>query len=160
ERPDGKGGRAPCETWDNARLTCRVASPEGEFPMVLRMERIAPGETDTWFLEVRGTRASARFTTKHPRTFAFMEYTPGGEQAWKSVDTGYEPQVKTITGHIFEFGFPDAILQMWAAYLNELAGEPPAFGCATPAEALLSHRIFTAALRSHRDRAEVPLSPA
>lgn len=156
-RPDGKGGMAACETWDNARLTCRVAGPEGEFPLVLRTERIAPGETDTWSIEVRGTRASARFTTKHPRSFSYMEYAPGGEQAWKSVDVGYEAQFKAITGHIFEFGFPDAILQMWAAYLNELNGGKVAFGCATTEEALMSHRIFTAALKSHRERTEVAL---
>ena len=27
----------------------------------------------------------------------------------------------TITGEIFEFGFTDAILQMWAAFCDELA---------------------------------------
>lgn len=155
ERPDGKGGMAACETWDNARLTCRVATPDGEFPLVLRTERIAPGETDTWFINVRGTKMCASFTTKHPRTFSSMEYMQGQEQAWRSVDVGYDSVAKTITGHIFEFGFSDAILQMWAAYLAELAGEKPVFGCVTPAEAHLSHRIFTAALASQSHRAEV-----
>jgi predicted dehydrogenase len=155
ERPDGKGGRAPCETWDNARLTCRVAGEHGEFPLVLRMERIAPGETDTWFITVRGTAMSASFTTKHPRTFRWMEYQHGKEQSWQSVDVGYDSVFKGITGSIFEFGFSDAILQMWAAFVNELAGHEVAFGCATPAEAHLSHRLFTAALASQGHRAEV-----
>jgi len=155
ERPDGKGGMAACETWDNALLTCRVTAPDGDFPLVLRTERIAPGETDTWFITVRGTKMCASFTTKHPRTFTSLEYVQGQEQAWRSVDVGYESVAKTITGHIFEFGFSDAILQMWAAYLAELAGEKPAFGCVTPAEAHLSHRIFTAALASQSHRAEV-----
>lgn len=162
ERPDGKGGMAPCETWDNARLTCRVKSSEGEFPLVVRTERVSPGETDTWYLTVRGTKMSAAFTTKYPRTFRYMEYTPGEEQSWRSVDIGYQSAAPAITGHIFEFGFPDAILQMWAAFLGELndgAGSVP-FGCLTPQEALQSHRLFTAALESHRSRAEVSLAPS
>ena len=27
ERPDGKGGRAPCQTWDNATLLCEMMDP-------------------------------------------------------------------------------------------------------------------------------------
>jgi predicted dehydrogenase len=54
-----------------------------------------------------------------------------------------------VTGGIFEFGFPDAIQQMLAAYFAERAGCLGArFGCATPAEALASHRIVDAAMRS------------
>ncbi len=162
ERPDGKGGMAPCETWDNARLTCRVKSSAGEFPLVIRTERIAPGETNTWYLEVRGTEMSAAFTTKYPRTFRYMEYKPGEEQSWRSVDVGYQSAYPTISGHIFEFGFPDAILQMWAAFLSELGGGPGSvpFGCVTPQEAYESHRLFTAALESHRSHTEVSLSPS
>lgn len=155
ERPDGKGGMAPCETWDNARMTCRVEKDGYEFPMVLRTERIAPGETNTWFINVRGTRMSAGFSTKRPKTFRFMEYAKGKDQAWSETDLGYESSAKSITGHIFEFGFPDAILQMWAAYLNELNGAVVPFGCVTPDEALLSHRLFTAALKSQSKRTEV-----
>jgi predicted dehydrogenase len=55
----------------------------------------------------------------------------------------------TITGGIFEFGFADGVLQMWAAFLAERAGALKGrFGCATPEEALTSHRLFAAALRS------------
>jgi predicted dehydrogenase len=150
---------APCDTWDNARLTCRVRHADGyEFPLVVRTERIAPGEADTWFLSVRGTRGCAEFTTKRPRTFRFLAYEPGGEQAWSEVDTGSQSVHPTATGGIFEFGFSDAILQMWASFLAELAGRPPAFGCVTPEEARWSHRIFTAALESHARRTEVALA--
>jgi predicted dehydrogenase len=38
---------------------------------------------------------------------------------------------------------------MWAAFVDELSGSTATFGCATPEEALLSHRLFTAALKSH-----------
>jgi predicted dehydrogenase len=81
-----------------------------------------------------------------------LKYT-GGEQSYRAVETGYTPAYKTITGANFEFGFTDAILQMWAAFLNELAtgNSPSKFaGCATPAEANLSHRLFTAALESEK----------
>ena len=81
-----------------------------------------------------------------------MEYTPGGAQAWKSEDVGYTPPFKTITGGIFEFGFSDAILQMWAAFCLELSegakGVP--FGCVLPEETRLSHKLFTASLESHK----------
>ena len=48
---------------------------------------------------------------------------------------------------IFEFGFADAIQQMWAAYVDELAGgDGNGFHCATPSEASDHHAILTAAL--------------
>ncbi len=50
---------------------------------------------------------------------------------------------------------------MWAAFLDELAhgrdGMRQPFYCATPEEAAATHRLFTAALRSHTERAVVPL---
>jgi len=46
------------------------------------------------------------------------------------------------------------MLQMWAAFVHELAGhEPPSWfaGCVRPEETSMSHEIFTAALRpQHR----------
>jgi predicted dehydrogenase len=154
ERPDGKGGMAPCDTWDNATLACETI---GGFPMVLETKRISPGDTDTWTLRILGTRNSAEFTTKLPKTLRTMPYEPGRRQAWLSEDLGYESAYRTITGHIFEFGFTDAILQMWAAFLDELAGNEPPFGCVTPREAYASHRIFTGALASARNASAVAL---
>jgi hypothetical protein len=61
--------------------------------------------------------------------------------------------VPGITGGIFEFGFSDSLLQMWAAFLLELdKGAPPIFGCFTPEETRLSHALHTAALESDRKR--------
>ena len=93
--------------------------------MTLKTQRIAPGEKDTWYLEVLGTRASARFSTKNPKRLEVLDYT-GGEQVWGQIDMGYETAFKSITGGIFEFGFSDAILQMWAAFLYELDARPAA----------------------------------
>ena len=162
ERPDGKGNIVPCETWDNATLLCECEDGAGgdTFPWTMKTQRIAPGEKNTWSLQILGTRASARFSLKNPRLLEVLEYT-GGEQAWQQIDMGYEAAFKSISGGIFEFGFSDAILQMWAAFLYELAnGEPlkKFAGCVTPEETALSHRLFTAALRSQKNCSTVALA--
>jgi predicted dehydrogenase len=156
ERPDGQGGRVPCETWDNATLLCEaIDAAHGEsFPMTLKMQRIAPGEKNSWYIEVLGTKTSVRFSTRDPKRLELLEYT-GGEPVWGHVQTGHETAFKTITGSIFEFGFPDAILQMWAGFLHELVSGRPLTrfaGCVTPEEVALSHRLFTAALRSQANQ--------
>jgi predicted dehydrogenase len=144
----GAGGPVACDTWDNAVLLCETAG----FPMRIETKRIAPGEKNTWVIEVDGTAGSIAYTTKQPKTLRTMTYEPGREQEWRVTDLGYESAYPTITGAIFEFGFSDAILQMWAAFCDELAhgregmGQP--FHCATPEEAAATHRLFTAALRS------------
>ncbi len=162
ERPDGKGGIAPCLTWDNATLLCRTLDPEtGEdFPWTLKTFRIAPGERNTWYVRIAGTRASARFTTKNPKSLEVLEYS-GGEQIWQNLDMGHETAFKSVTGSIFEFGFSDSILQMWASFLHELANGRPArkfASCVTPEETELSHRLFTAALQSHKTGETVPVA--
>ena len=102
---------------------------------------------------------SARFSTRDARRLSLLEYS-GGEQIWGDVQTGHEAAFKTITGPIFEFGAPDAILQMWAAFVHELATGKPMkkfAACATPEETAISHRLFTAALASHKTRSVVPI---
>jgi hypothetical protein len=57
----------------------------------------------------------------------------------------------TMTGSIFGPGFSDGILQMLTAYFAEREGFPgDRLGCMRPDEAVMSHRIFEAALRSHQ----------
>jgi predicted dehydrogenase len=163
KRPDGKGGMLPCHTWDNAQIQCEVEAKGQAFPMTIKTQRIAPGETDTWYLEVRGTKFSAAFSTKFPKTLRSMEYVNGGEQAWKHEDLGYKSAYKTITGEIFEFGFTDALLQMWASFCDELGGrsfKDLPFGCATPQEARQSHALLTAALQSYGQKKTVELGSA
>jgi predicted dehydrogenase len=158
-RPDGTGGWAACDTWDNAVLLCEARDGDVSFPLRIEMKRMAPGETNTWVTEIDGTEGSIAFSTKLPKTLRFMEYRPGGPQAWQTLDLGSESAYPTITGAIFEFGFSDAILQMWAAFVDELAhgreGMRQPFYCATPEEVAWTHRLFTAALRSHAERAVV-----
>jgi predicted dehydrogenase len=148
-RPDGKGNTVPCETWDNAALFCGVEQDDYTFPMTLSMKRIAPSETNTWFLRIMGSELSAEFSTKRPKTLRLLPYTPGQAQAWQELDLGYDSAYPAITGGIFEFGFSDSLLQMWAAFCDEAAGYIPRFQCGTPEEAAWSHRLFTAALESH-----------
>lgn len=156
ERPDKNGNPVPCETWDNGTLLCEaVDSNTGEpFPLTIKTQRIAPGETDTWYFEVKGTRGCVRWSSKNPRRLERLSYEPGGEQAWEQIDMGWEPAFAGITGGIFEFGFTDCIQQMWAAFLYELhTGKPKSrfAGCVTPAEVAYTHRLFTAALRSQAE---------
>jgi predicted dehydrogenase len=157
ERPDNTGNLVPCETWDNAHLLTCVSHDGYEFPMSLSMKRIAPGEQNTWFIRVAGTELSAEFSTKRPKTLRTMPYSSGAAQAWHELDVGYDTAYPTITGNIFEFGLGDAILQMWAAFCDEVAGNTPRFQCATTLEAASSHKLFTAALESQRASSVVAL---
>ena len=154
-RPDGKGAMAECETWDNATLFCETHDPASQstFPWTIKTQRIAPGQKDTWYCEVLGTQKCVRYSSKNTNSIEILDYSQGGEQAWQQIDMGHETAFKSITGGIFEFGFSDSILQMWAAYLYELAHRKPLkkfAGCVTPEETALSHKLFTAALESQK----------
>jgi predicted dehydrogenase len=156
ERPDGKGGMAVCDTWDNAMLHTDVLVEGREVPVRFEMKRLAPGATNTWSLEVLGTEGGARFSTAEPKTY--WEFQRGKEQAWSRIDLGFASVFPTITGGIFEPGFPDCFQQMWAAFAVERAGLLGSrFGCVTPDEAVASHQLFSAALRSHEAKAAVAL---
>ncbi len=161
-RPDGKGGTAPCETWDNATLLCETLNPvDGKmFPWTVKMQRIAPGQKNTWYCEVLGMKKSARYSSKNANAIEILDYTTNKDQAWQQIDMGHETAFKSITGGIFEFGFSDSILQMWAAYLHELVHGQPLrkfAGCVTPEETALNHKLLTAALESHRERTTVEI---
>jgi predicted dehydrogenase len=162
ERPDGQGKMVPCDTWDNAILACEVAGPDLTFPMTISTKRISPGHQSSVFLRIQGTECSAQFTTKYPRQVSYLPYTAGGEQAWREMDVPFKSAYPTITGEIFEFGFTDAILQMWAAYCDELAHGAEAmrqpFTCVTPDEVAQCHDLFTAALSSQRTSQTVSMA--
>jgi len=156
ERPDGNGGMAACDTWDNALLHTDLAVDGLEVPLRFETKRLAPGETNTWFIEVLGTEGGVKYSTKEPKTL--WTFTRGKEQIWQRTDLGFHGPFPTITGGIFEPGFPDCFLQMWAAYLAERAGAlGDRFGCVTPEEAVQSHELFAAALTSHHERRAVNL---
>ena len=154
-RPDGKGGMALCDTIENATLTTRVDDAAGAFPLTLETKRVAPGEMNTWRMRVVGMTGGVEFSTRYPQSFKVMTVRDG-QQVWEERMAGSQSAQPTITGPIFEFGFTDALLQMWAAYFAERAGElGDAFGCATPAEALASHELFDSALLSSQTQQSV-----
>lgn len=156
ERPDGRGGMAPSDTWDNALLHADVDIDGHEVPIRFETKRLAPGETNTWFLEILGTDGGVKFSTKEPKTLWTFER--GKEQLWRRTDLGFHGPFPTITGGIFEPGFPDCFLQMWAAFLAERAGKLDGkFGCVTPDEAVASHKLFAAALESHGTKRAVDI---
>ncbi len=162
ERYNADGEKVPCETWDNATLACEVEHPNyGNFPMTLKTYRIAPGETNTWYIKILGTRKSIAFSTRYPKSLCTMDYEPGGKQVWCEESLGYETAYKTITGGIFEFGLSDSLLQMWAAFCDEYAngrdGMHQPLYCATPQEAAQHHMVLTAALESEKTASTVTL---
>ena len=141
-RKNKEGVDVPCDTWDNATLH---GSTYCGAPLRLQVKRLAPGEVNTWSIEVQGTRAGARFSTKNPKTVQLFK-----NGRWERMDVGHKCLFPVETGAIFEFGFPDAMLQMWAAFFAERAGELGSrFSCATPLEATRSHDLWSAALRSN-----------
>jgi predicted dehydrogenase len=154
ERPDGKGGIAPIDTWDNATLATYFDYQGTRAPMRIELKRFGPGETNSWYIEVLGTDGGVKYSTKTPKTL--WTFRREKEQIWDSTDLGFQMVFPGITGAIFEPGFPDILQQMWAAFLAERAGQlGDRFGCATVAEAVASHEIWAAALESQRTNTAV-----
>jgi len=158
-RESANGEQVPCDTFDNAVLAMRAKSPgeKREFPMFWEMKRIAPGESNTFFFSALGMTGGVRFSTKNPavyHTFALRN----GEQVWSEIQPGHVTNWPVITGHIFEFGFPDALLQMWAAYFAEREGKlGDRFACASVEEVIDSHKAFAAAMKSHQTHSEITI---
>ena len=128
----------------------RVQPSDGEPP---------GGEPDG---ERPGLDGGVRFSTANPKAvevFGVVDLPGiGREQTWQRVDASSQSAWPTVTGPIFETGFSDSILQMWASFLAEregLLGER--FGCATPEEARTAHGVAAAAGRSHELRTVVDL---
>ncbi len=151
-RPDKDGNRVPCNTWDNAVVTCKCADPDNnkEFSMVFETKRMAPGETNTWFIEVYGTEGSVKFSTHDPKAFYYLE-TSAKEQGWTRVDLGSQSFIPTISGGIFEFGFSDAFQQMIGSFMTEFkVKHTHPLQNVHPGETHMSHLIMTAALESYK----------
>ncbi|MEZ4509518.1 MAG: Gfo/Idh/MocA family oxidoreductase [Eubacteriales bacterium] len=158
QRPNKDGCLVPCETWDNAILLCDGVDAAGdEFPLTFEMKRMAPGCTNTVEYEIYGMNLSAKFSSDDPNAIHFTR-NDGCEQAWSRLVVGSKPAFATITGSIFEFGFSDSLLQMFAAFVAELRGLPCPFACFKPEEAQLSHRVLTAALLSQKEKRSVAVS--
>ncbi|MBF4573066.1 Gfo/Idh/MocA family oxidoreductase [Herbiconiux sp. VKM Ac-1786] len=161
-RPGPDGSPVPCDTWDNATLHSWARHEGALFPLTTETKRIDPGQKNTWEFEAIGLDGGVRFSTKNPKTVSVFTVTdvPGGgrEQVWQQIDVGSQSVWPTVTGGIFESGFSDSILQMWAVFLAERHGSlGDRFGAARPEEAALTHAIYRAAATSHAEgRAVAP----
>ena len=124
------------------------------FPMVASAKRISPGQANTWYTRIQGMSFSAEYSTKYPKTLRTLDYIPWGTQGWEERDLGGASAYFTISGGNFEFGFSDAIMQMHAAFCDELthgrSGMLQPFGCVTVEETRMQHGVLTAALESQR----------
>ena len=155
-RMDATGRWVACDTDDNAVWNVDALIDGHETPLRLEVKRVMPGEMNTWFIEVYGTQGAVKFSTKEPKTL--WTFRREKEQIWERVDLGHQPQFPVVTGAIFEFGFPDAFLQMWAAFIAERNGSlGNRFGCATVDECLRAHQMNEAALESWRMKSVVSL---
>ncbi|MDR2323570.1 MAG: Gfo/Idh/MocA family oxidoreductase [Microbacterium sp.] len=153
QRPGAAGELEVCDTWENATVWGDVATSSGRFPLTVETKRIAPGNKNTWVFEVIGKTGGVRFATSNPKRIEVLTIDDvpgiGREQGWTALEAGSQSVWPTVTGGIFETGFSDAILQMWAAYLAERVGElGDRFGAATPQEAARTHSLYDAALAS------------
>lgn len=137
------------DTWNYASLMTAVDDEGAEVPMTLEMKRLAPGEKNSWFIEVLGTDGGVRYNTMDSRTLWVYDRKQG--QSWRRVDLGLQMAFPTMTGSIFGPGFSDGVMQMLTAYFAEREGFlGDRLGCMRPDEAVMSHRVFEAALRSHQ----------
>ncbi|MCK2034928.1 Gfo/Idh/MocA family oxidoreductase [Microbacterium sp. SSW1-49] len=153
-RPGADGRPERCDTWENATVNSWFDQDDIEVPLRVETKRIAPGQKNTWEFEAIGLDGGVRYSTARPKTVeVFGVISPAGigaEQSWQRIQVGSQSVWPTVTGGIFESGFSDAILQMWAAFLAEREGAlGDRFACATPEEAAATHRIYEAALAAH-----------
>lgn len=157
-RPGPDGEPVRCDTFENATLVCDTSDGGHPFPLTLAAKRIDPGQKNTWRLRATGLSGGVEYSTRYPKTLRIMKLD-GGEQVWQEIEMGSQAGFGTVTGGIFETGFSDAILQMWAAFLAEREGQlGDRFGCVTPEEALVSHRVWAAAMASDTQHAAVPVA--
>lgn len=160
QRPGASGKLVDCDTYENATLVCESSSRGKAFPLTLTMKRIDPGQKNTWSFRVVGMDGGVYYSTRYPKTVHIVEQV-GGEQSWREIEAGSQSSFPTITGSIFESGFSDAILQMWASFFAERDGALDGrFGCVTATEALASHAVWSAGLRSATTRALEPVDDA
>ena len=109
----------PCDTPDNAVLLCET---DASFPMRIETKRIAPGEMNTWVIEIDGTEGSIAYTTKAPEDAAHDGLRAGRPAGVAGAPTSARSRpIRRSPARSSSSGSPDAIQQMWAAFLDELA---------------------------------------
>ena len=80
-----------------------------------------------------GMDGGVEFSPASPKVVRRFAVRDGAPALGAAGDRQPVRRSRRSTGPIFEFGFPDAILQMWAAYLAEREGAlGDRLGCVTP----------------------------
>ena len=121
ERPGPDGATVPCDTPDNAVLTCVAEDARRAVPAAAGDEADRAGRDEHVGDRGRRHRGLDRVHDQAAQDAARMDYAAGGPQEWSVLDLGSQSAYPTVTGAIFETGFSDAIQQMLAAFLDELA---------------------------------------
>lgn len=161
QRPGSHGAMEACDTWDNAYLQVSGQYSGAMVPLTLTTKRIMPGHANTWFIRVVGTQGAAEFSTQNPKVLRqIYRDASNASPSWQWEEVAHRSVFSSVTGSIFEFGFSDAILQMLAAFLEEVVGAnvPALWRCVSPEETHLSHQLFTAALQSQADGAPIDIA--
>ena len=127
--------------------------------MRLETKRIAPGEKNTWVIEVDGTEGSIAYSTKQPKTLRTMAYEPGREQEWRVTDLGYEsaqPRHHRVDLRVRLLGRRAAdVGGVLRRARPRPRGDAPTVPLCDARGGAATHRPFTAALRSQEERAVV-----
>jgi hypothetical protein len=140
--PAGRQGRHGADAIPGTTRCCtaRRPSPARDAADAGDEALSAPTETNTWIFEVLGTDARRALFDQGAEDASgpsVATRSSGGRRPTSASGTCF----KTITGAIFEPGFPDILQQMWAAFIAERAGLlGERFGCATPDEAVAQSR--------------------
>jgi predicted dehydrogenase len=152
QRPDGKGGMAEADTWNNATLNTFFDIESEEVPMRLEMKRLAPGELNSWWIEVLGTDGGGKYNSCD--TKGYRSYIRKNGNQWQRTELGFASMAYSVeSGGIFEPGFADCLMQMFAAFVAEKEGMlNDRTGCVKPEDAVYSQLLFAAALRSAKNR--------
>ena len=103
QRPDGKGGLAACDTWDNAMLHTEVAINSEEVPMRLEMKRRAPGRDERLHGSSKSLRHETAASASAPRTRRLFGFSNAARSKSGNGSIWVTPcRSKPLTGGIFE----------------------------------------------------------
>ena len=67
-----------------------------EVPMRLEMKRLAPGETNTWFIDVLGTDRGVPHTARKGQKTLLCTFERKKEQVWQRIDLGHRDGVPHV----------------------------------------------------------------
>ena len=135
-RPGPDGVPLPCDTWDNAVLALTVDTRARPVPDAVGDERIAPGESNTWYFEAYGM--DWRRAVLHPEPADAATVRPGRRRAGLVGGAARPPQrlADRDRRHLRVRLSRRAAADVGRLPRRAGRGTGDRFGCATPREAL------------------------